>query len=186
MLSISPILMQVSRFDFIHKDPSLESKQITAFWPFFILWKYKIFSREKFKKFFYRRVPEIIHLKSRRERKKKNPQPSVYNCHWPDSVQLNLDFQHLNLATLICGYLQYVLAFMHRKSIVHYLSPGFARLRKISAWAEEAPVLDAFSYSEMWWPTVAHPRSAATRRVTELWLLLSALCNYHRDLLSLA
>lgn len=39
---------------------------------------------------------------------------------------------------------------MHRKSIVHYLSPGFARLRKISAWAEEAPVLDAFSYSEMW------------------------------------
>lgn len=47
---------------------------------------------------------------------------------------------------------------MHGKSILHcicsYLNPGFAWLKKISAWAEEAPVLDSFSCGETWWPAL--------------------------------
>lgn len=57
------------------------------------------------------------------------------------------------------------------RSILGYLNPGLARLRKIGAPAEEAPAPGSFQpRGDGQAPAVLHPGSAATPG-TQLWLL---------------
>lgn len=144
-----PFRQQVSSLLPASRPLSWKKTKYAAFWPVFFLWKYKTL---KFKIFFINRtVPSKIDLKSRIQEEKN----LLSLCYCADLLALTLDFPAVALypATLICSHLQHVLACTPRKnlvwSILGYLNPELVRLRKISAPAEEAPLLGTSHHGEM-------------------------------------